>query len=73
MEILWKGTVSVKFRAIPQNFCTRKLGEFTVFYAVLDVWLGSEYASKHALHKKCKIFISYYLWGIYLAVFYEVP
>ena len=44
MEILWKGTVSAKFRAIrsklcgncafPQNFHTRKLGEIMVFYAV---------------------------------------
>ena len=53
MEILWKGTVSTKFRAtvstkfwanrsklcgnfaLPQNFQTRKLGEITVFYAVI--------------------------------------
>ena len=42
MEILWKGTASVEFRAIrlklggncaiPQNLYTRKLGEITVFY-----------------------------------------
>ena len=45
MEILWKGTASAEFRAIcpelygnrvfPQNFQTRKLGEVSVFYAVL--------------------------------------
>ena len=45
MEILWNGTVSVEFRKnytelwgyfdFPQNFHTRKLGEITVFYAVL--------------------------------------
>ena len=45
VEILWKSTVSTWFRAIhpklcgnctfPQNFHTRKLGEITVFYAVL--------------------------------------
>ena len=44
MEILWKGTISAQFWAIPpklygncafpQNFHTRKLGEITVFYAV---------------------------------------
>ena len=44
VEILWKGTVSSEFRAIrpklcgncafPQNFHTRKLSEFSVFYAV---------------------------------------
>ena len=43
VEILWKGTVSAKFRAIhpklcgncafPQNFHTWKLGEIAVFYA----------------------------------------
>ena len=43
-EILWKGTVSVQFRAIcpklcgncafPQNFNPRKLGEILVFYVV---------------------------------------
>ena len=44
MGILWKRTVSAEFRAnrqkfcenctFPQNFCTRKLGEIMVFYAV---------------------------------------
>ena len=44
MEILWKGTVFVEFRAIcqklcgncafPQNFHTRKLGKVTLDYAV---------------------------------------
>ena len=48
MEILWKGTVSALFQAIrpklcgncpfPQNFHIRKLGEITVFYAVLNWW-----------------------------------
>ena len=47
VEILWKATVSAKFRAnhsklcgnyvFPQNFHTRKLGEITVFFAVLYV------------------------------------
>ena len=44
MEILWKGTVSAVSRdspklcencAFPQNFHTSKLGEITVFYAVI--------------------------------------
>ena len=45
MEIFWKGTVSAEFRAnrlklcgncaFPQNVHTRKLGEITVFFAVL--------------------------------------
>ena len=45
MKILWKGTVSAEFRAIrlklcgncafPQNFHISKLGEITVFFAVL--------------------------------------
>ena len=46
MEILWKGTVSSQFRAIrsklcgkcafPQNSHTRKLGEITIFFAVIN-------------------------------------
>ena len=47
MEILWKGIVSAMQKlcfstefsgnyAFPQNFHIRKLGEITVFYAVLD-------------------------------------
>ena len=45
MKILWKGTVSAEFRVIrlklcgncafPQNFHISKLGEITVFFAVL--------------------------------------
>ena len=37
MEILWKGTVSV------QSFHTRKLGENTVFYTVLEPSLNYSY------------------------------
>ena len=42
MEILWKGTASGKSaktmrkRAFPQNFHTRKLGEITIFFAVFS-------------------------------------
>ena len=47
VEISWKGTVSAQFRvnrpklcrnyAFPQTFHTRKLGEITVFYAVISL------------------------------------
>ena len=38
MEILWKGTVGVCVTqcVFPQNFHTMKLGEITVFYAVIE-------------------------------------
>ena len=44
VESLQKGTVSIEFRpklcgncVFPQNFRTRKLGEISVFYAVLII------------------------------------
>ena len=64
MKILWKDTVSAKFRAnrpklcgncaFPQNFLTRKLGEITVFYAVegnnnKSIFSGKQ--SRHSIRK----------------------
>ena len=48
-KILWKGTANRPKLcgncAFPQNFHTRKLGEITVFYDVIDVQQGPKYTS----------------------------